>query len=142
MAGMVAYLEGLQSAGCPKRHIVTMSFEADAGEVLGILGVAIDTLEHDDLRGSLFALKSLRSALERIHRRFPESILARDELIGLSRAVSRPRALVEARRLSDAIALLEAERTRFEDVLRDLGMQASASFYDPDVLRRAIDSSP
>ena len=142
MTGLVAYLEGLQSDGCPKQPIAMLSFEADAGEVLRILAVAIETLEHDDLHGGLFALTSLRAALERVHRRFPESILERDELIGLSRSVSRPQALVEARRLSDAIALLEAERTRFEHVLRDLAMQTSASFYDPDVLRRAIDSGP
>jgi len=140
--GMLAYIEGLQSAGCPKRRSEVVSFEADARELLGIIDVVIETLEHDDRHGGLFALTSLRAALERVYRRFPERVSAREELIGLSRALSRLRELLEEQGVPETIAVLTAERLQLEAVLRKLGTQVHTSFYDPGVLRSALDSAP
>jgi hypothetical protein len=139
--GLLAYIEGLRSAACPKRRSEAVSFETDSSDLLRTMDVVIETLEDDDLPGGLFALASLRAALERVYRRFPERVSAREELVGSSRALSRLRELLEEKRVSETISLLAAERLRLESVLSKLETQIDISFYAPSILRRALDSS-
>jgi len=140
--GLVAYLVGLKSAGCPKPGSEAIRFETDAGELLETLDVVIESLEEGDAGAGRFALASLRAALERVYRRFPAQVAAREELIGLSRRLSHLRVQLDEQRLSETIELLGDERLRLEAVIRKLGAQADESFYEPGVLRRALDSNP
>ncbi len=139
LLGMVAYLESLRSAACPERRLLVVSFEADARELVATLEVVIETLDGSDLHGGLFALASLRAALGRLYRRFPESIPARADLIELSRSLSRVRHSLEREEIASATSLWTGVRERLELALEKLAAHVEASFYSPDVLRRTLD---
>ena len=80
------------------------------------------------------------TGVERIYQRFPERVTDREELIGLSRTLSRLRMRLEKESLPDLIASLAAKRSRFETISRKLELQSDVSFYEATVLRRALDS--
>lgn len=138
--GLVVYVTGLQSAGCPNRREEVVSFGSDANEILELFDIMIDILEQDDRHTGQFMLISLQAALERIYQRFPERVTDREELIGLSRTLSRLRMRLEKESLPDLISSLAAKRSRFEAISRKLELQSDVSFYEATVLRRALDS--
>jgi hypothetical protein len=138
--GLLAYLQDLQSAGCPKRRSEPKSFEGDRREVLETMDVVSETLEDGDIPGSHFALASLRAVLERVYRRFPGHVTRRDELIELSRSLLSLRQRFDGENVSETVSMLANERVRFEAVLQKLESQVDASYYDPGVLRNALGS--
>lgn len=140
--GMVAYIEGLQSAGCPTPLESRVSFEGDADALLETLDVVSESFDSGDRRASEFALLSLRAALERLYRRFPAQVLDREELVERSRALSQLRVRFDDTRPSEWLALLAVERTRLESTLRLLRGQVDVSYYEPTVLRRALLTAP
>jgi hypothetical protein len=140
--GMLAYLESLQSVGCPAERSQAVTFEADSRELLRTLGVVVEMLEQGDLRAARFVLISLRAALERVYRRFPEHVSAREGLVDSSRALSSLREALDEQRVLKTLASLETERLRLEAVLRRLATQVEVSYYDPRVLRSALESGP
>ena len=137
---LIVYITGLQSVGCPKRREEILSFRSDAKEILELFDIVIDVLEHDDRHTGQFALMSLQAALERIYQRFPERVTDREELVWLSRSLSRLRKRLEKESLPDLIALFAPKRSRFEAISRKLELQSDVSFYEATVLRRALDS--
>lgn len=137
---LIVYIAGLQSVGCPKPREEIVSFRSDAKETLELFDIVIDVLEHDDRHTGQFALMSLQAALERIYQRFPERVTDREELVGLSRSLSRLRKRLEKESLPDLIALFAPKRSRFEAISRKLELQSDVSFYEATVLRRALDS--
>lgn len=138
--GLIEYVSGLQSRACPKPREEPVSFASDATALLGTFDVVLESLARADRRGGEFALLSLRAALERVYRRFPKQVAAREDLLRRSRALSPMRARIQENDLSQTIALLTAERTRLEVVLRELGKQTADSFYQADILRRALEA--
>jgi hypothetical protein len=140
--GVLAYLESLQSGGCPAERSEAVTFDADTRELLETLGVVVETLEQDNLRAAMFALTSSRAALERVYRRFPERVSAREGLVDSSMALSSLREELEEQGVSKTLASLEEERLRLEAVLRKLATQVDGSYYDPRVLRSVLESGP
>jgi len=140
--GLIEYVSGLQSRACPEPREESVHFVSDAAAILETFDVVMESLSHADRRGGEFALLSLRAALEKVYRRFPRNVLAREDLLRRSRALSLMRTRLGEKDLSQAIALLAAERTRLEAVLRKLGKRTGESFYQPDVLRRALGEGP
>jgi hypothetical protein len=140
--GVLAYMESLQSGGCPTERSEAVTFDADTRELLGTLGVVVEALEQDNLRAAMFALTSSRAALERVYRRFPEHVSAREGLVDASRSLSSLREELEQQGMPETLASLEAERMRLETVLRKLATQVDDSYYDPRVLRRVLESGP
>jgi hypothetical protein len=138
--GLLAYLQDLQSAGCPKSRSESVVFEGDRLEVLETMDVVIETLERGDIRSGHFALASLRAVLERVHQRFPGHVTRREELVVLSRSLLRLRQRLDGENVAETISMLASERARLNAVLQELESQVDVSFYDPIVLRSALGS--
>ena len=139
---LLAYVESLRSIACPKGRIEAVTFETDKRELLATLRVAVESVERGDLDGALFVLASLRAVLERVYRRFPEQVSAREGLVDSSRALSRLREKLEVQSAPERLSSLAAERRRLEVVLRRLEAKVGDSFYDSNVLRRALAERP
>ncbi len=138
--GLLAYLQDLQSAGCPKNRSESVVFEADRREVLQTMDVLIETIERGDSPVSHFVLASLRAVLERVHRRFPGHVIRREELVEVSRSLLRLQQRLDRDNVLEILSGLTSERVRLEVLLQKLDSQIDDSFYDPDVLRNALGS--
>jgi hypothetical protein len=147
--GLLAYLTSLQSAACMDPGPIAVSFESDALELRATLDSIFASLDRDDLRAAEFVLLSLRAALGRVYRRFPESVTARKELIDLSMALAdaRRRLAGEAAEEGeegepDVKSILSSVRERLEALIQKLAIQVSESFYDASQLRRVLGLAP
>ncbi len=137
--GLDAYLRALSSSACPSPAVTAITFDADAHELLETLDVVIEAVEENDLAVSEFALLALRSALGRVHERFPEAVAERDRLVESSLSLSQIQSRLGSGSKAELVQMLSAERVRLMDVVSALRMKADQSFYEPDVLRRAFE---
>lgn len=140
--GLVQYIESLRSAACSGPIEQTQSFDRDAAEALETFDVMMEWSKHDDREVRRFVLLSLRSLLERIYRRFPESVSRRDDLVRLSRLLFDMNTRSEHEDFPPPASIVTPDREYIAAVLRALRMDADRSFYEAEVLRRALDSRP
>ena len=140
---LLAYVTSLQSSSCNAPAIIPVSLESDAQGLRETLGLILASLDRDDPSAAKFVLASLRAALGRVYRRFPESIEAREELIGLSLSLADVRLRLDDEKEERAArAMLASIQERMEASIQKLETKASVSFYDPNTLRAALGSSP
>ena len=139
---LLAYVTSLQSSACKDPPSIAVSFEADANELRDTLALVVASLDRNEPRAADFVLLSLRAALGRIYQRFPESIAAREKLVGLSRSLADARQRLEdGGGVPEARSTLEAVGERMEVAIQQLKIKAPESFYTASVLRAALGSS-
>jgi hypothetical protein len=140
--GLVVYLQRLRSSACPKQARRPVRFEAAAAAALASYDDWQASRRGDDREVERFVLRSLRAELEKIYHRFPAEGSRRETLVGLSRSFGK-----RATRSADSHGGVEAtsvieEREQLQESLDQLGQIASQSYYEPAVLRQALDSRP
>ena len=137
--GLIDYLESLREEGCPSESIEAASFERDARELDDIASTLEWAWGRGDRDGSEFVLLSWRAALGRLHRRFPESISEREEIVAFSRGLGRIRPLLaEGSESAAATGALRAARRRQAEWLRALEPRAKESFYSASTIAAAL----
>jgi hypothetical protein len=140
--GLVEYVKALRSTACSEPITRRLDFDTDVAEVLATFDVMMETPSQQESEVKRFVLHSLRALLERVYVRFPKAVLGREELVRLSRDLSTMNPRVQNESVSPApIPTPTVDRERIAAVLRALRPEAARSFYEQEVLRRALEPS-
>jgi hypothetical protein len=140
--GLVLYLQALQASACPERSREARTFEASASDLLQTFDVLIESRRQSEDRVTHFVVLSLRAELERMYRRFPPDVFVRERLIEHSRALSKFEGRLVRPIAEPAATDPGVERAALEETLRVLGREVSRSYYEPNVLKKALESTP
>lgn len=143
MEGLIAYLRALKGSACADAHApatTKISFERETLRLREIFEVLQTAVERQDFETGEFVLLSLRAALGRMYARFPAAVSEREALVESSRSLAKLQTPIGEHRGQELITLLDSERVRLDAAIETLRPHTTASFYQPEVLRAAIES--
>jgi hypothetical protein len=140
--GLLVYLNALRSSACPTPAAYEkIDLERAIHNVESSLDVLEWALDAEDTASAVFVLIALKSALGRIYQRFPAEKSEREELVEVSRSLSRLRSTL-ANRPGDARRAATQARVELARVLHALRESSTRSYYDVEFLRRKLNADP